>query len=136
MLLEDDTAFQPGFGRALQQALQLSEEATATNANQRSTNERMAPVPLLCCRPEWGRLHFGYGYSGVVLHSSDASVYQQIHYHFYDELPCDVFGIHHLLGDGEETPIASPTNFSNGRTMFLKHLGNVSTLKEKIEVTW
>ena len=130
MLLEDNTAFQPGFGRVVHQALNLSKAAAS---QQRNPNELLA----LASRPTWGRLHFGYGYSGIVLHISEAKLYQQMHYHFFDELPCDVMVIFQLLGDGNQTFVVNPTNFSNGKQSFLKHLGKVSTLSEKKTVkTW
>jgi len=82
-------------------------------------------------------LHFGYGYSGITLHSSEAKVYQQMHYHFFDELPCDLMCIFQLLGDGNQTFVVNPTNFTNGKQIFLKHLGKISTLSEKKTVkTW
>jgi len=81
-------------------------------------------------------LHFGFGYSGIVLPTSDAQAYQQVHYHFFDEQPCDHFRIYKLIGNGNQTYYESCTNFTNGKQMFLKHLGQFSTLSEKIEEIW
>jgi len=85
MLLEDDIAFQPGFGQFVQEKLGLS-PVVISNQQQSPNNEFVTPPP----RPEWGRLHFGNGYRGIVLHVSDAKAYQQVHYHFFDEKPCDI----------------------------------------------
>jgi len=72
MLLEDDTGFQPGFGSALLEQLMLSKPpAVAAAANQAlavpSQQQQQRPIT-------WGRLQFGFGCSGIVLHSSDATV--------------------------------------------------------------
>jgi len=148
MLLEDDTAFQPGFGRALRNILQQSQQPppAAVNHSQggsnssRAANETTVTLPVEVVvpsqRPKWGRLHFGFGYSGIVLHASDAKAYQQVHYHFFDELPCDIFRIYELLGNGNQTYHQSRTSFANGKRMFLKHLGRFSTLSDKIQKTW
>jgi len=119
MLLEDDTGFQPGFGSALLEQLMLSKPPAAVAANQAlavpSQQQQQRPIT-------WGRLQFGFGCSGIVLHSSDANVYRQIHYHFFDEKPCEAFNFYQFLGDGNETVIENPTDGVNEQPTFLQHL--------------
>ena len=38
----------------------------------------------------FAQVHFGFGYSGLLIHDDDALVYGVLHYVLMDEKPCDL----------------------------------------------
>jgi N-Acetylglucosaminyltransferase-IV (GnT-IV) conserved region len=119
MLVEDDTGFQPGFAADLKSFMEASSQ------------EGEQPFGI----PRWAVAEYGFGYSGILLHSSDIFVYQQLHRTFYDEKPCDHLKLHVLVRGREKRHPSSPA-FENGRWSFFKHLGEFSTLPGKTQPVW
>jgi N-Acetylglucosaminyltransferase-IV (GnT-IV) conserved region len=119
MLLEDDTGFQPGFAADLKSFMETSSQ------------QGEQPFGI----PRWAAVEYGFGYSGMLLHSSDIFVYEQLHRTFYDEKPCDHLAFHVLIRDRMLHRVSSPA-FENGKLSFFKHLGELSTLPGKTQPVW
>ena len=118
MLLEDDTAFQPGLAAALKKLLG------------NSTGGEKREIPL------WSSAEFGFGYSGVLLHSTDLPVFERLHSVLFDEKPCDLLNFKAFIKTGKTQSVKSPKKFANKKNSYFHHLGNVSTLQEKNTPVW
>lgn len=115
MLIEDDTGFQPGFGTALQDTMAIF----SANSN-----------------PLQSVAEFGFGYSGVLIRASDLRVFQQLHFTFFDERPCDNLNIPMLVRGGGKRAIQSRTKFANKKRSYFKHYGKQSSLEGKEQTVW
>ena len=117
MLLEDDTGFQPTFAASLNGTL-----LTASKARHGI--------------PRWSRVEYGFGYSGILIHSSDLPVYEKIHSTFADEHPCDWLPIYSMIKTKTNRQVRSRKKFPNNSSNYLTHRGEFSTLPGKIQPVW
>jgi len=118
MLLEDDTGFQqPNFTESLSVTL-------------------LKGVQQGLGIPMWSRIEYGFGYSGILMHYTDAHVYEQLHKTFADEQPCDWLNIHSIIKSKTNRVVRNRRRFANKKTHFLTHKGKFSTLVGKEQKVW
>ena len=92
MLLEDDTGYRDKFTPTLKAIIQADKRQEATLAPDPTIVSKIVPeMPVDDFREHtFAQVHFGFGYSGLLIHDDDALVYGVLHYVLMDEKPCDL----------------------------------------------
>ena len=125
MLLEDDTGYRDKFSSTLKMMLQTDMRREAAQKTAATHKDDYMPH-------FFAQIHFGFGYSGVLIHDDDALVYAVLHFIFMDEMPCDLMYLaNHLQGQ-----ILDQKWRWQLKRVLLTHLGSVSSLKGKIQPVW
>jgi len=143
MLLEDDTGYRDGFTPTLKNMLQA--DAAQEAALQPDLN--IAPIGVEAAvaardtkafyaddfkQHVFAQIHFGFGYSGVLIHDDDALVYAVLHYVLMDEKPCDLLYLANYL----QGKILDQKFRWQLKKVLITHLGSLSTLAGKIQPVW
>ncbi|CAB9496608.1 Alpha-1,3-mannosyl-glycoprotein 4-beta-N-acetylglucosaminyltransferase C [Seminavis robusta] len=132
MLLEDDTGYRDKFTPTLKAMMQADQRQEAVYVPDPKVTGITVPPEQDYWQHTFAQVHFGFGYSGVLIHDDDALVYAVVHYVLMDEKPCDLmFLANHLQGQ-----VLDQKWRWQMKRVLLTHLGSVSSLKGKFQPVW
>ena len=133
MLLEDDTGYRDGFTKTLKAIIAADKkQEDAWVPNPAISKVVSAPPQDDFRQHNFAQIHFGFGYSGVLIHDDDALVYGVLHYVMMDEKPCDLFYVANYL----QGQILDQKFRWQLKKALITHLGSVSSLKGKFQPVW
>lgn len=133
MLLEDDTGYRDKFTTTLKAML----NADTRNEESSTTNKAIALDAAAAHKEtfrkhDFAQIHFGFGYSGVLIHDDDVLVYAVMHYVLMDEKPCDLLYLANYL----QGQVLDQKFRWQLKRVLITHLGSVSSLKGKFQPVW
>lgn len=131
MLLEDDTGYRDKFTSTLKALLESDErQEHALMPNHQTTG--VGPFEDDYRQHIFAQVHFGFGYSGVLIHDEDVLTYATLHYVLMDEKPCDLLYLANYL----QGQVLDQKWRWQLKRVLLTHLGSVSSLKGKFQPVW
>lgn len=129
MLLEDDTGYRDSFTPTLKAMIDANQQQEKMLV---PTDTGFGPFEDDYRQHAWAQVHFGFGYSGVLIHDDDALVYATLHYVLMDEKPCDLLYLANYL----QGKVLDQKWRWQIKKVLLTHLGSVSSLKGKFQPVW
>ena len=133
MLLEDDTGYRDKFTPTLKAMMNADNKKENEFVPDPAISKAVISQPVDDFRQHaFSQIHFGFGYSGVLIHDDDVLVYAVLHYVMFDEKPCDLLYVANYL----QGAVLDQRFRWQLKKVLITHLGSVSSLKGKIQPVW